>query len=409
MTSQHDEPLNDDAFEIDLVMTHHLHRMLAGGAAFADIENARNPRPESWSDWVGRWTSNGEDYVKRARDALSRGHDLTAGHHLMSAAIQYHYAQYMMYEPVALKLEAAEKAATYFRQAAALLRPERIELAVDHHGTRIPAFLRVPLIGSAPFATVLIVPGLEASKEEMAGWEPYFLARGMATVVLDGIGQGELSHLELVPGDYAAGISTIVDVLSGLDEVDATRIGIMGPSLGGLLTSVCLATDNRFSAGVEVGGTFDTVSRWDRANILSKRGHQFKTKSATLEETRDKIATWTMDGLVDRIAVPFLIVHGEDDGVVPIDQSMMYQRAVPTSELVVVPKGNHVCNNMAHIVRPLIADWLGSKLHVRDALPVSEEPGVAVRCRAARLESRKVALDTPTKVDTVATTGVEEV
>lgn len=52
----------------------------------------------------------------------------------------------------------------------------------------------------------------------------------MATVVLDGIGQGELSHLELVPADYAAGISSIVDVLSGMEAIDSTRLGVMGPA-----------------------------------------------------------------------------------------------------------------------------------------------------------------------------------
>lgn len=362
MISQYEETANDDALEIDLVMAHHLHRMLAGGAAFADVEHARNPRPESWSEWVRRWTSNGDDYVRRATEALSRDRNLTAGHHLMSAAIQYHYAQYMMYDPNSLKLEAAAKAAACFRQAAPLLRPERTELSVYHHGTRIPSFLRLPLVGEPPFAAVLIIPGLEATKEEMAGWEPYFLDRGIATVVLDGIGQGELAHLELVPSEFAAGVSSIVDVLLGMDEIDSTRLGIMGPSLGGLLTSVCLATDHRLAAGVEVGGTFDTLSRWDRANILSRRGHQFKTKSSSLEETRAKIATWTMEGIVDRITVPFLIIHGENDGVVPIDQSEMYHRAVPKSELVVVPNGNHVCNNLAHIVRPMIADWIGANL-----------------------------------------------
>lgn len=362
MPGQSDVFAKDDAFEIELVMAHHLHRMLAGGASFADIERAREPKPESWSDWVQRWTSNGDMYRRLAEVALEEDRLVTSGQHFMSAAVQYHYAQYMMYEPEALKRDAAAQAAECFRAAAGLLRPERAELPVDHKGLRVPAFLRLPPMGEPPFSTVLIIPGLEASKEEMAGWEPYFLNRGVATVVLDGIGQGELSELELVPTDYAACVSSIVDVLLGVVEVDSNRLGIVGPSLGGLLTSTCLAIDDRLAAGAEIGGTFDTQSRWDRANILSRRGHQFKTKSSSLEETRAKIATWTMEELIDRVRVPFLIVHGGNDHVVPIDQAEMYHRSVPGSELVVIDEGNHVCNNVAHIVRPLIADWFSNKL-----------------------------------------------
>lgn len=356
--------INDDAAEIDLVLRHHLHRMLAGGVAWVDIEDSHRNPPRTWVEWVEHWSRTGDDYVARAEAALETGHELTAGSHLMSAAVQYHYAQYMMYVPEEIKTAAADKRAAAFRRAAPHLRPVRTPLELQFKGHALPAFIRLPEVASPPYACVIIIPGLEASKEEMAGWEPFFLDRGMATVVVDGPGQGELTWMELDPPEYVAAIRGLVDHLQEHESVDPERIAVAGPSLGGLLTSMCAASDDRLAAAAEVGGTFDTVSRWDRANVLSKRGHQHKTKSVSFEETREKIATWTMQPLAGSIKMPFLIVHGGDDHVVPIDQSEMYRDAVPHADMVVVPGGNHVCNNMFHIMRPLIADWLADRMRV---------------------------------------------
>lgn len=357
--------MSDDTAEIDLVLKHHLHRMLAGGVAWVDIEEPHRNPPRSWVDWVERWSSVGDQYVARADQALERGHELTAGAHLMSAAVQYHYAQYMMYEPEEVKIEAADKRAEAFRRAAPYLSPPRAQLDAEFKGQVLPAFIRLPEVAEPPYACVIIIPGLEASKEEMAGWEPFFLDRGMATVVVDGPGQGELTWMELDPPEYVAAIRGLVDDLQDHDAVDADRIAVAGPSLGGLLTAMCAASDDRFAAAAEVGGTFDTVSRWARANVLSKKGHQHKTKSQDFEETRQKITAWTMQPLAHNISMPFLIVHGGDDRVVPIDQSEMYRDAVPHADMVVVPGGNHVCNNMFHIMRPLIGDWLADRMGVK--------------------------------------------
>jgi pimeloyl-ACP methyl ester carboxylesterase len=64
-----------------------------------------------------------------------------------------------------------------------------------------------------------------------------------------------------------------------------------------------------------------------------------------------------MKDLAAGIECPFLIVHGENDPIVPLDQATMYRDHVPHAELVVMAGANHVCNNIANIARPFIADW----------------------------------------------------
>jgi len=159
-----------------------------------------------------------------------------------------------------------------------------------------------------------------------------------------------------------AAISAVVDLLSGDPAIDPDRVAIVGVSLGGLLASMAAARDHRLSAAVEVGGTFDTESRWERANALSKRGHRHITQSATEEETRAKVAEWSIASEAHQIECPFLVVHGELDTIVPLDQAETYAKNVVGAELVIVPDGNHVCNNMPYLARPLVADWLGDTL-----------------------------------------------
>src|SRR5207237_4246896 len=61
----------------------------------------------------------------------------------------------------------------------------RVEIPYD--GTHLVGNLRGPR--DAPL--VLLLPGLDSTKEEFFSWENVFLERGLATFSLDGPGRGE--------------------------------------------------------------------------------------------------------------------------------------------------------------------------------------------------------------------------
>jgi hypothetical protein len=64
--------------------------------------------------------------------------------------------------------------------------------------------LREPLCGGAA-GLVLLVPGLESTKEQFSTLEPYLLDRGLATLSIEGQGQGEMRyHRAFRDPDYAA-------------------------------------------------------------------------------------------------------------------------------------------------------------------------------------------------------------
>jgi hypothetical protein len=51
--------------------------------------------------------------------------------------------------------------------------------------------------------------------------------------------------------------------------------------------------------------------------------------------------------------------------VCPVEASQRMQReAKGEATLKVFPEGNHVCDNIAYKVRPLMADWMAAQLSV---------------------------------------------
>lgn len=348
--------MTDERHQLEIALGKHHHRMMAAGIPYSDVEGVRQRDPATWLAWMAYWTERARFYDKLASEADGRGDHVTASAHWVRCALCHHFGQFMVYEHLEEKARAQAAKAAAYRRAAAHFAPAASFASVDTPAGPVPVVVRTP--GGGPAPCVVLVPGLEATKEELHGWEGFFLDRGMAVAAIDGPGQGELADRALVPAEYVAAVSAVVDHLSADAAVDAGRIGIVGVSLGGLLASMVAAHEHRLAAAVEVGGTFDTESRWERANALSRRGHQFITKSADEESTRRLVAGWTMAPLAGRIRCPFLVVHGELDAIVPLDQAEAYAKAVPHAELVVVPDGNHVCNNLAHVVRPQVADWL---------------------------------------------------
>jgi pimeloyl-ACP methyl ester carboxylesterase len=354
---------NEEQSQVALVLDHQFYRMSSAGVPLWDLEGARDARPASWAEWLEYWSKRAGGYVSIAELAAADNDVTTASAHFTAASLCFHFGQMMVYDDVEAKTEAHSKGSAAYAKAIPLFcfPTERQDVTVDALGFSVPIVRRRP-DGDGNKPVVILVAGLEGTKEEMHAWTGFFLDRGIATVTFDGPGQGELSHVELNPETYLAAVESIVKSLENDLDVDSNRIGILGVSMGGLLASMVTARISKIAAAGEIGGTFDTESRWERANALSKRGHQFVCHSDTEAETLQKIRSLSMTGLAEKIKCPFLIVHGELDRIVPIDQATMYRDAIKQAELVIVPQGNHVCHNLSSVSRPMVADWFVHRL-----------------------------------------------
>src|SRR3954466_10320103 len=79
---------------------------------------------------------------------------------------------------------------------------------------------------------VILIPGLDSVKEELHFYGHDFLARGMAVLAIDGSGQGEMEFRHPMRHDYEVPVGCAIDYFEVRTDVNATRVGLMGVSLG---------------------------------------------------------------------------------------------------------------------------------------------------------------------------------
>ena len=130
----------------------------------------------------------------------------------MRAAIYYHYGKHLFADRPDEFRRAHDAMLRCYSAAAPMLDPpiERVEFPFE--GAFMAGWLRKPRGASRP-PVAIILPGLDACKEELHAWAEAFVARGLAALTLDGPGQGETSFTLPVTHDWGRVIGAVIDVL----------------------------------------------------------------------------------------------------------------------------------------------------------------------------------------------------
>jgi len=344
------------------VAAHHWRpRFFANGVDVNDFDDTVAKTTE-WKDWGPNWKAVGEIHEALGRSAEESGRALTATQAYQRAAWCYHLGKFLWFEDLDLHAQLRDRAVSVYRRALPHLDPPAERLEIPFEGHIIPANLRRPS-GPQPRPLVLLVPGLDSSKEELFAIEEDFLRRGMATLTIDGPGQSENAVDFAIRPNWETVITPVLDQLERLQPgVDQRRIGLMGISMGAIYGPRAAAHDKRLRAVVGLAGPYNLGECWDALNPLTKGGYIFYTKSAGEAEAKQKAYTFNLEGVLDRVTQPLLVIHGGRDRLFPPAQAERIAREAPAATLVIYPDGNHVCNNIAYKYRPLMADWLKEML-----------------------------------------------
>jgi len=319
-------------------------------------------RVEKWVDWCREWVVTGDMHYDLAEKAKSKSNTISAGEAYIGAALCYHFGKFVFQDYHDEYMNAANKSVQAFAKGLKLLDPtaERVEIPFD--GSTMVGTLRRPVdAGKSPL--ILLLPGLDSTKEEFFYWENVFLKRGLATFSLDGPGQGECGYNSHIRPDYEAAVSTALDTLTKRDDIDASRIGLAGVSLGGYYAPRAAAFEPRVKAAVGNCGPWNFGECWDNLPGLTRSAFVYHSGAKDAEEAKSKASLLTLDGAAQKIKQPLLIIHGKLDRLIPWQQAHTIVDAVGSNaELAMFENGNHVCNNIPFIYRPLTADWLKEKL-----------------------------------------------
>ncbi len=336
-------------------------RFTANGVPAVDFERVTKDL-QSWDEWCAAFSTGAELYEELGAAALSKKHYKSAGAHYRTAAAFYHFAKFVFvrhYE----EMKVAHMNAVRCRNIAIKyieFPGERVEIPFE--GAKMVGILRKPH-GEGPFPIVILVPGLDSTKEEFLPTENLFLERGMAILSIDGPGQGEAEYDLPIRADWEVPGRAIVDYLETRSDVDPEKIAVWGVSLGGYYAPRFASGDPRIKACVSLCGPYNLGKIWDQLPDLTRETYTVRSFSKNQEDAQKHALNLTNEGRFDLIKCPTLIVAGKVDRLFPWEDAVKVHEATKSvSELLLLERGNHGCANVPNEHRYFTADWMAEKL-----------------------------------------------
>jgi 2,6-dihydroxypseudooxynicotine hydrolase len=342
---------------VQAAVDHWAPRFVQAGVDYNDFV-ATTSRIDTWDEWLAAWCENGDMHASLAGDASSR---LSAGEAWSRAAVAYHFAKFVWVVDPGRSRAAADQAVAAMAKVHEHLDPtaERLEVPLD--GGRVVGNLRRPAGEDRP-PLVLLVPGLDSTKEEFFRLENVFLDRGMATLSMDGPGQGESGYDLPIRPDYDVAVTAVLDAIADRRDVDRERVGLLGVSLGGYYAPRVLAFEPRVKAGVGLSGPYRFSDIWDTVPPQTRETFVAKSFASDDEEGRAKAAELDLRGVAERIRQPYLAITGKLDRLIPWEQTERAASEAPNGVFLLHDDGNHGCANVPYKTRPVAADWLREQL-----------------------------------------------
>lgn len=343
------------------------HRWIAHGADYSDVEETMS-RIKGISSWCPEWSRTAERYeVLAAAQEHEGGTAVSAKDYYLKAAAYYYLAQWILFAASPEKKEAYLKSKVCYDLASRYFEVPVQRVRVPFENNLLPGYLRIPSHAkSEKLPAVLLVHGMDSAKEELYWTEQPILRRGLATLTIDGPGQGESYICKglLWPTDFERALSSAIDFLSEQPEIDASRIGVCGISWGGHWALKLACNERRLVACAAVGPTPD-MYRFDKlpAPIRLRYAELFGASTTAEAGVLLKSPGFDLATQIQKLTCPVHIVHGKLDPLVPypgVEKLVALIRA--PKEFTVFEDGDHCCTQHIAEVRALVADWLASRL-----------------------------------------------
>lgn len=286
--------------------------------------------------WFQEWAGEAERLEQIGHAHAERGHAHTAAAYLFRAAHYYHVGERFVQPKHAESQAAYKRGVEAFRKAAALVGHPRIEhVEVPYEGTSLPGILvhaDRPAGASRKGPVMVFLDGFDVTKEiQYFRGVPDLAKRGVSCLILDGPGNGEAIRFRnlYLHHETERHAGAAYDYLAGRPEFDAARIGIMALSLGGYYAPRAASMDPRFACCISWGPEWDYYNKWKERLARIERGETLSLSvpwqhllwvfsAATKEEAFEKLRGFQLDGVIQKMRCPYLLMHGEGDQQAPL-------------------------------------------------------------------------------------------
>ncbi|MEI7739761.1 MAG: alpha/beta hydrolase [Betaproteobacteria bacterium] len=325
-------------------------------------------------EWARSWVKNGDLHMKQAQ-SLAASSPALAREAYMSAWRYYGFGAWPT-QNTAEKKRAHALATSAFRAYANLASPAMEVVRIPFEGKEIIGYLQRPLGVDKP-PLVITIGGLDSYKEFVVDqYGASYLKSKLAYLALDMPGTGE-SPVKIAPGVERL-FSRVIDALQNRTDIDPQRIGFQGGSWGGHWSvRMAYAEPVRLKAVVNWAGPVHTYFQREwQLKALGTREYLFDLFPAraavygvdTLEDFLAYGPKMSMkdSGALGKPSAPMLLVNGEKDTQVPIDDLYILLKQGTPKESWVNPEGGHIGRGKdwsdARIQNEVMVPWLARKL-----------------------------------------------
>lgn len=296
------------------------------------------------------WSKGADTLIELADEDLQRGRTLSASNKLMRAANYLITAERLQAHGSEGRIALYRRHLATFYQALGLGGSGAYRVSIPYQGQHLSGIF-LPAKGVTGRQPVLVqVNGFDSTKEMrfLAQLPAMLAARGIASLVLDQPGTGEALRLHGITARHDAEhwATPVYEWLAARPDVDPSRIGMEGVSLGGYYAPRAVAFEPRFACGVSWGANHDwrdvqkrRLEREGNLPVPHYWAHACWVFGAKdIDDFMQKAEHMHLDGVLDRIRVPFLVTHGKHDSQIPLKWAhRTYEQLVnsPRRELVI--------------------------------------------------------------------------
>jgi dienelactone hydrolase len=298
------------------------------------FQAASRMQPGDVESWYREWFRLGEVSDARAAAAEAAGHLQTAQNNWLRAANYYRSSEFYLEGHDRRRVETFDRIEANSRRVLALMNPAGEVVKVPYeNGAHLDAyFLRAP---RAPKSTPVVIcfGGLDEYKDELLHEiTRHAFARGLSLLLVDLPGQGGTLRRQKIVNrfDTEVPVGRCVDYLLARGDVDPARIALYGASLGGYYAPRAASFEHRLAAAVADCVIFrmDFRKHAGQPDLLVWRHLKWVFGSDSIEGVIAKADKFNLEGAIDKIRCPFLIVHGEEDfvGTQPANDAYNYAK-----------------------------------------------------------------------------------
>ena len=305
-----------------------------GGAEIGELHKIgsmlKDKAPEDDEAWFDACVRVADGVRAHAAKFEQGGYRHSAAHAYLRACNYYQMGERFRTPKDGKALDAFRAGVECFHRHAALtdLKIEIVEIPFE--GGSLPGyFVHAQNAKSKQAPCVVYFDGLDVTKEiQYMRGVPDLVKRGISCLVMDGPGTGEAIRFrnQYLRHDYEAAGSACIDWLEKRDDVNPKKIGVVAISLGGYYAPRCASMEPRFAACIAWGAIWDYHATWKKRidaafrTSLSVPGHHIMWILGvdSLDAALKKLEPFRLDGVVQKMRCPFLIVHGADDEQIPL-------------------------------------------------------------------------------------------